>query len=265
MWPRVPIAVREAWALSAVRLLPFRLRSLKGVAMLLSYLALASALELALVFYGFWSQGIEDVYIIQGLGLWSSVIPALVVLSLTMSWLHLTRSFLYEPRARPRARARRRRRKAGRFARLFEGFSRRINALASKASRKLGRLGTAILRGLFILLLGACSALMLILLTAYWAELYQFSGSLAECSPVLSWLISALSGLGEAMWSSEQLRWVVEGLLNAGMQLNKALLPVAEAIGSADPIYKYALAQNALAWVSGLSALMYRRPPVRRR
>lgn len=251
--------------MSAVRLLPLRLKSPKGIAILVSYLALASLIELGLVYYGFWSQGSEDIYIVQGIGLWSFVIPSLAVISLTISWLHLTRSFFYEPRARARPRARRRRKKAGRLAKLYKGISCRFSSFIAGASRRLGRLGTAIVKGLFILLLGACSALMLALLVAYWSELYSFSGLLAEGSPIFSWLLSALSGLSDAMWSSEQLRWLVEGLLRAGMEMNKAIAPLALAISSADPVYKYALAQNALAWISGVSALLYRRPPIRRR
>ena len=250
--------------MSAVRLLPLRLKSPRGLALLAGYLALASAIEFGLVHYGFWSQGLRDVEVAWGLGLWTFFIPALVVLSLTVSWLHLTRSFFYEPRARARPR-RRKRRKAGRLTRLYERISSPVASLAERASRRLGRLGTAIARGLFILLLGAFSALMLALLTAYWSEMYQFSGSLAVGSPFFSWLVSALSGLGNALASSEQLRWLVEGLLSTGAELNRALRPLALAISSADPIYKYALAQNALAWSSGLSALMYRRPPIKRR
>ena len=53
--------------------------------------------------------------------------------------------------------------------------------------------------------------------------------------------------------------------MEASMDMAKALRPAAKAILEADPLYKYAALQNLVIWSSGLAALAYRRPPIRRR
>ena len=146
------------------RVLHFRLRSLRGLALVLAYLAAASALEYALLYYGFLAPGLEDTYIWK-LGLWTQIIPAFSVAALTISWLHLTRSFFYEPRrATRRAKARAKRRRRGPRGRLrlpsLERVSRSVRELGRRLEEKLGRLGVAVLRGLAILILGACIAIM---------------------------------------------------------------------------------------------------------
>ena len=251
------------------RVLPLRLKSTRGVALVAICLAASSALEYALLYYGFLAPGLKDTYIWK-LGLWTQVIPAFSVMALTISWLHLTRSFFYEPR-RPvrRAKTRRRRKKRGRGRRLqlpspkpiLEPFS----SLGARLEEALGRLGTAVLRGLGVLVLGACIALMAAAILAYWPALGHASAKVVESCPFMAWLMSSLDGLSKAVGSVEQLRWAVDKLMEASMGMAKALRPAAKAISEADPLYKYAALQNLVIWSSGLAALAYRRPPIRRR
>ena len=240
----------------SIKVLPLRLKSKKGLVLLASYLALSSLLELGLVYYGFLMPGLEDVKILGPLGLWAHIIPACVVAALVMSWIHLTRSFFYVPRARAKKRKKRRKRRVD--------LSRALEPLRAISSR-MGPLGLALTRGFFVLLLGFCIALVFSLLTAYWSEIFYFSGSLCETSPFFSWLVSSVGGVGQALANSQYTRWLVDGLSSAAVSVSEVFRPLAKAVEAADPIYKYAFTQNLIAWSSGLSALLYRRPPIRKR
>jgi len=238
--------------------LPLRLREPRGLALLAACLLASSGLELAIIHYAFKAPGLEDTYVIWKLGLWTFFLPALVVLVLTFSWLHLTRSFLVAPKLprKPKARARARkakRRKAKRFLDL------------SSLVRRTDVFGLAALRGLGVILLGFSMAVLFAMLTFYWPEAYALSGYLLKAFPPFSWLITGLSKLVDKIMAIEKLGEAIDWLKSASMRMNEALTPLAEGLGRADPIYKYAFIQNLVAWASGLSALLYRRPPVVRR
>jgi len=253
------------------RVLPLRLKSARGLVLIAVCLAASSALEYVLLYYGFLAPGLEDTYIWK-LGLWTQVIPAFSVVALTISWLHLTRSFFYEPK-RPvkRAKARRKRKKRGKGRGLrlqlpsLKPISGPLSSFRARLEGLLGRLGMAVLRGLGVLVLGACIAFMTAAILAYWPALGHISAKAVESYPFMAWLMSSLDGLSKAVNSVEQLKWAVGKLMEASMDMAKALRPAAKAILEADPLYKYAVLQNLVIWSSGLAALAYRRPPIRRR
>ena len=254
--------------MSSVRILPFRLREPKGLLVLAAYLGLSSALEAAVVYLAFVAPGLEDIMLIGPLGFWTFLVPACVVLALTLSLLHLTRSFYVAPggpRARPKARARRKRRKK-RKTRIRLDLSRLLRPLSSltnRVARRLGDLGVAAVKGLGIALLSFSSAIMFILLLAYFPQLFLFSGFLAKETP-FSALTSVITGLAEAL-ASGSLKWLADGLVWASMGLSASLEPLWRGLAASDPLLRYAFAQNAIAWTSGLAAILYRRPPIRRR
>lgn len=230
-------------------MLPFKLREPRNALLLLSYLGASSLLELAIVHYGFRTAGLEDTYVIWRLGLWTFFIPLAVVLVLTASWLHLTRSFLVAPRgAKPRRKGKRK-----------KGLT-----IEARLARRMGYLGLSAVRstGLILLVLGIAAAVAL--LTFYWAEAYELSGRLLAFPPFF-WLIRGLRWLADKMWAVEKLRKALEKLVDFSIKANRAIRPLAEAVRDSDPLYKYAFVQNAVAWTSGLSAMLYRRPPVMRR
>ncbi len=243
--------------MSSARVLPLKLKTTRGIALIASYLVVSTAIEAALVYCGFAAQGLRDTYLFWRVGLWTGLIPALAIVALTLSWLHLTRSFFFEP-MRPVKKVKR---KKGRKKRAVS----RLSTFPVVLERRLGRLGMAAARGLFVLVLGACAATILVAISVYWLELYRLTAALVDKCPPFSWLVSSLSRLGEAVTSQEQLGRAVVALLKTGMKMNKAVSFLALAAGKADPLYKYALAQNLLIWSSGLAALAYRRPPIRRR
>ena len=84
--------------MNSAKVLPLKLREPRGLALLAICFLASSALELAIIHYGFRAPGLEDTYVVWRLGLWTFFLPALVVLVLTFSWLHLTRSFLVAPK-----------------------------------------------------------------------------------------------------------------------------------------------------------------------
>ncbi|OYT52593.1 hypothetical protein B6U66_01330 [Candidatus Bathyarchaeota archaeon ex4484_135] len=240
--------------MSSARVLPLRLREPRTVLLVLAYLALGSLVELAIVHYGFRSAGLEDVYLVWRLGLWTFFIPLLVILVLVFSLLHLTRSFLVAPReAAKTRRARRARRTGGR------------RSVVAELTKKIGYLGLSALRSSAVILLGLSIAVMFALLTFYWLEAFELSGSLVKAFPPFHWFITGLSRLVDKLTAVEKLSGAIKKLVETSIKMNNAVRSLAEALGEADPLYKYAFVQNLVAWSSGLSALLYRRPPVLRR
>ena len=256
--------------MSSSKILPLRLREPKALAVLLAYIALSSALEAAVVYYAFLLPGLEDIALIGPIGFWTGLIPALVVSVLVLSLLHLTRSFYVAPmrsgRPRPRrARARSRRKQRRWWSRLSHKISRATEPFRNawdKLVSRLGALGLAVSRGLGIAILGICAAVMMALLIPYSPQLFDFSGRLAKEVGLFSWLVSATTGLAKAL-ASGGLRWLADGLVWASIGLSEGLKPLWVGLAEADPVFKYAAAQNLIAWTTALSALMYRRPLIR--
>ena len=240
--------------MSSARVLPLRLREPRTVLLVLAYLALGSLVELAIVHYGFRSAGLEDIYLVWKLGLWTFFVPLLVTLVLTFSLLHLTRSFLVAPRGAARGRRARRARRAG---------GRR--SVVAELTKKIGYLGLSALRSSAVVLLGLSMAVLVALLTFYWPEAFELSGSLLKAFPPFRWLIMGISGLVGKLTAVEKFSKAVEWLVENSIKMNNAVRALAKALGGADPLYKYAFLQNLVAWASGLSALLYRRPPVLKR
>ncbi|RLI06256.1 hypothetical protein DRO32_05630 [Candidatus Bathyarchaeota archaeon] len=232
-------------------MLPLRLREARSLVLLAACLLTSSGLEAAVVHFGFTSWGLRDTYVVWRLGLWSFFIPALVALALTFSWLHLIRSFLVAPRAARKATRRARRARAATWS--------------DRLVRRIGVLGLATLKGLAVVLLGFSLAILVAMLTFYSPEAYVLSGSLLKAFPPFSWLITGISKLVEKVNTVEKLGKALDWLKEASIKVSDALSPLAEGLREAEPIYKYAFVQDLLAWSSGLSALLYRRPPVVRR
>jgi len=256
--------------LSSSKILPLRLREPKGLALLIAYIALSSALEAAVVYHAFLIPGLEDVMLLGPLGLWTGLIPALVASVLVLSLLHLTRSFYITPvkSRRPRkARARGKKRRRRWLSRLSYRISRSLRPLRDawdKLVSKLGELGLAVSKGLGIAILSFCTAVMIGLLIPYSPQFFDFSGRLAKEIGFFSWLISAITGLAKAL-SSGSLKGLVDGLVWASIGLSEGLKPLWMGLAEADPIFKYAAIQNLVAWATALSALMNRRPLIRGR
>ena len=253
--------------MSVERAYPLKLRSARGVALVLLYLAVGAGVEYALLYYGFLAPGLEDTYIWR-LGLWTNIIPAFCTLVLAISWLHLTESFLVErrpSRRRPRGKRKRVRGFRAKLSRAFSRLSAPLSSAGERVQRRLGVFGTAVVKGLGVLILGLSVALMAAALLAYWPELDVLVGRLVRESRAFAWLISSLAGLASSIRSVQQLGWLASRLMDASAQMSRSLRPLALIIIEADPLYKFALAQNLLVWSSGLAALAYRRPPIRRR
>ena len=255
--------------MSSSKILPFRLREPKALAILLAYILLGSALEAAVVYYAFLLPGLEDIALIGPIGFWTGLIPALVVSVLVLSLLHLTRSFYVAPmgskKPRPRRARARSKKKRGRRFPLSRKISRAIEPIRrawDKLVSRLGALGLAVSRGLGIAILGICAAVMMALLIPYSPQLFDFSGRLAKEVALFSWLVSATTGLAKAL-ASGGLRWLADGLVWASIELSEGLKPLWVGLAEADPVFKYAAAQNLIAWTTALSALMYRRPLIR--
>ena len=254
--------------MSSSKVLPLRLREPKGLAILIAYLALGSALETAIVYYAFILPGLKDIAL-GPLGFWTELVPALVVSVLGLSFLHLTRSFHVIPvkRKRPKEAKRKGKKLKSRWARLSYKMSKAVRPLRNSWNRlvsRLGALGLAASKGLGIAILGFCTAIMMALLILYAPQLFDLSGHLAKEVGFFSWLVSATTGLAKAL-ASGALKWLADGLIWASIGLSESLKPLWVGLAKADPVFKYAAIQNLIAWTTGLSALMYKRPIIRGR
>ena len=259
--------------MSSSKILPLRLREPKGLAILSAYLALGLALEAAIVYYAFVLPGVKDIALIGPLGLWTGLIPALVVAVIVLSLLHLTRSFYVMPlgarrpkKTRGRARGRKKK-KRGRWSRLTYRISRTVRPLREawdKLISRLGALGLAVSRGVGVALLGFCVAIMMGLLIPYSSQFFDVSGRLAKEVGLFSWLVSGTAGLAKAL-ASGALKWLADGLVWASIGLSEGLKPIWAGLAQVDPVFKYAAVQNLVAWATALSALMYKRPLIRGR
>ncbi len=255
----------------SAKVLPLRLREPKSIALLLAYVAISSALEAAIVYYAFVLPGLEDIPLVGPIGFWTGLVPALVAFVLVLSFLHLTRSFYVAPatRARQRRKNRRkgRRKRAALWARIRSRISRALRPLRGAfegLGRRLGVLGLAAVKGLGIAFLGFCTAVMVALLIPYSSQLFDFSGRLAKEVGFFSWLVSATTRLARGL-ASGGLKWLADGLVWASIGVSEGLKPIWTGIANADPLFKYAAAQNLVAWATGAAALLYRRPLIRGR
>lgn len=224
--------------------------TLKGLASIISFLAVATLIELIVVFYAI-NLGVQENPENQIFGLISPLfhlVPITVIIALTTSWAHLTRHVGLGPREidlKTKARPAEKQKGEGRKAKVFGNFWRRT--FFAKATAKSA----------FIVLIVFLSLVCVVSLFAYPKLIYYAVSNLYQNNP--SWLsfvkgaANALAPIGEIV--NHSLLWLAPGFKGFASALGMIIKPLADL----DNAGKYLVFQNAAAWVSGLIALFYGR------